>query len=119
MAKAEIVTPGGATVLIEGTAEEIAVLIKLFDSKNAATEKGDLRKDKPNKKIKTGPRGHIEGLIESGFFEQPRGLGSIKSALEEQGQFYPVTSLSPVVLRLVRERELRRIKNNKQWTYVH
>jgi hypothetical protein len=39
-------------------------------------------------------------------------------ALEEQGQFYPVTSLSPTVLRLVRKRELRRIKDKKRWLYV-
>jgi predicted transcriptional regulator len=60
----------------------------------------------------------IIDLIDGGFFKKPKGLSSIKSTLEEQGHYYPVTTLSPVVLRLVRKRQLRRIKDKKRWQYV-
>jgi hypothetical protein len=61
----------------------------------------------------------ISNLIGAGFFKEPKQLGAVKVALEEEGEFYPVTTLSPAMLRLVRAKELRRIKDgNGRWTYV-
>jgi predicted transcriptional regulator len=57
-------------------------------------------------------------LVEGGFFKRPKGLRAIKDALEDQGHFYPVTTLSPTLLRLVKKKELRRIKEGKRWSYV-
>jgi hypothetical protein len=42
----------------------------------------------------------------------------VKAALEEQGHFYPVTTLSGLMLRLVREKKLRRLKEGKRWRYT-
>ena len=42
----------------------------------------------------------------------------IKTAMEEMGHYYPVTSLSPTLLRFVRRKELRRIKDKKVWLYT-
>jgi hypothetical protein len=60
----------------------------------------------------------VSGLIADDFFKKPKELGEIKKALEEQGHFYPRTSLSPMLIRLVRKKELRRLKDGKRWTYV-
>lgn len=61
----------------------------------------------------------LSSLIDGGFFKKPRDLASIKSALAEMGHHYPVTTLSPVMLRLVRRRSLRRIREQKRWMYVN
>ncbi len=64
------------------------------------------------------PGGLLSELIDEGYFSQPKELGAIRIALQEKGHFYPVTTLSPLMLRLVRKKELRRIKDKKHWTYV-
>ncbi len=60
-------------------------------------------------------------LIRQGFFNESRNLGEVQKVLEEKGYHYPVTSLSPTLLRLVRKGELRRtkqIKDDKEmWVY--
>ncbi len=115
MAKAQITTDGGAKVTIEGDVEEVAFLIERFD-KPASVAPVSV---KANRSIaKAGPQDRILTLLAAGFFKMPKGLSAIRSALEEQGYFYPVTTLSPVLLRLVRSRNLRRIKENNVWSYV-
>lgn len=119
MAKAQIVTSEGTRVSIEGTPDEVAAVVARIESKNSPPTQKIVQSARPHeKKSKLGPQDHISTLISQGFFKKPQGLGAIKTALEERGYFYAVTSLSPVVLRLVRKRELRRIKEKKLWTYV-
>ena len=72
----------------------------------------------PKSNARPTPVNLISGLVDGGFFKTPKELGAIKVALEEGGHFYPVTTLSPVLLRLVRKKVLRRIKDKKRWTYV-
>ena len=120
MAKAHLVTASGAKITVEGTAEEVAALVGKLD---AGASRADLRRPRqPEKRResrpKAGPVSLLSELIDGGFFKKPKELSAIKLALEEQGHFYPVTSLSPVVLRLVRKRQLRRIKDKKRWLYV-
>ncbi|HTQ51046.1 MAG TPA: hypothetical protein VMJ12_10075 [Candidatus Acidoferrales bacterium] len=117
MAKAHISLENGTKITVEGTPSEVAALIANFDKGTIAP--------KPEKKIaarkstaKPGPIDLVSELIDGGFFKKPKELGAIKTALEEHGHYYPVTTLSPAVLRLVRKRQLRRIKDNKRWLYV-
>ena len=60
----------------------------------------------------------VQQLIESGLFKQPKDLGAVKAALEEMGHHYPVTTLSGAMLRQVRKRNLRRLKEDKRWVYT-
>lgn len=119
MAKAHLTMPSGVKITIEGTSEEVAMLVRQFD---AGTGHKHDKVSRPAKqqvsRQKTGPVNLLAELIDGGFFKKPKELSAIKLALEEQGHFYPVTSLSPVVLRLVRKRQLRRIKDKKRWLYV-
>lgn len=120
MAKAHITTNKGTKVTVEGTPAEVALLVSRLEGKASASSK-DTKESAPRtrkSKTKAGPVNLISELIDGGFFKKPKELSAIKTALEEEGHYYPLTSLSPVVLRLVRRRELRRIKENKRWVYV-
>jgi hypothetical protein len=129
MATAKVTRKDGTTVNIEGTPEEVAALVqRISPADGAATRGTSRRRSKPaprkskakeptNKPM--GPVDYIRELIESDFFASKRGLGEIKAKLDEQAHFYPVTSLSPAVIRLVRRRELRRLKEGGTWKYVN
>lgn len=119
MAKAHITTKDGTKVTIEGTPQEVASLVGQIKG-------GISRAPVPGKVVskhkgqpKATPINLISELIDGGFFKKPKELGAIKIALEEQGRYYPVTSLSPALLRLVRKRQLRRIKDKRRWLYVN
>jgi hypothetical protein len=122
MAKARITTRSGSKVIIEGSPEEVASLLAILERAPA----GDSApKDTPRKKerrlqsnTKQTPTTLLAELADGGFFKKPKELSAIKTALQEQGHYYPVTSLSPAVLRAVRKRILRRIRDGKRWLYV-
>lgn len=117
MPTASITLPTGARITIEGTQAEVAELIAKFQG-TSPSEAGP-KDPMPRARTKpVGPLALIIDLIDAGFFKTPQELGAVKSALETQGHFYPTTSLSPLMLRLVRGKQLRRIKTNKRWTYV-
>ena len=115
MAKAQITTENGTKVTIEGDTEEVAALIERFERTTSAVPL-PIKSSRSNSRA--GPQDRILALLATGFFRLPQGLGAIRSALEEQGHFYPATTLSPVLLRLVRNRSLRRIKESNVWSYV-
>ncbi|MGD0651000.1 MAG: hypothetical protein ABSA97_07655 [Verrucomicrobiia bacterium] len=120
MAKAHITTKSGTKITVEGTYEEVAALAKQLsesDSPVSPKSKPSKRSEKP-RQPKPTPSNLIASLIDGGFFRKPRDLASIKAALEEMGHFFPVTTLSPILLRLIRKRQLRRKKDKKRWLYT-
>ena len=119
MAKAHIITKDGTKVTIEGTPREVATLITQLKGGTSTSPAVIRAASKHKSRAKASPINLIAELIDGGFFKKPKELGAIKLALEEQGHYYPVTSLSPTVLRLVRKRQLRRIKDKKRWLYVN
>jgi hypothetical protein len=118
MARASIVTNNGTKITIEGSPQEVATLVAQFGGGRKATQALKTARTRHTSRVKPTPVGLISELIDGGFFKKPKELGAIKLALQEQGHFYPVTTLSPALLRLVRKRELRRIKDQKRWLYV-
>ncbi len=118
MAKAHIITKNGVKITVEGTPGEVAIMVSQFKTGNVRSLQA---RDEPKHKSrpKATPVNLISELIDGNFFKKPKELSSIKLALEEQGHYYPVTTLSPALLRLVRKRYLRRIKDKKRWLYVH
>jgi hypothetical protein len=119
MAKAEITTPQGVRIKLEGTSDEIAQVLDKLDKKvSSADRPRQIKSSSPRKSGRVLLVDHIASLIDSDFFKKPRGLAEIKAALEEMGHHYPVTTLSPVMLRQVRKKFLRRIREDKLWTYV-
>jgi hypothetical protein len=121
----------GTTVTIEGTADEVASLLERFSGSKPAksavgsgrSERGESFSKAPTKKgaksRPTGPTDYVRGLVAEGFFATKRGLADIQKELERGAHFYPLTTLSPTMVRLVRQHEVRRLKENGQWMYVN
>jgi len=60
-------------------------------------------------------------LKAEGFFDQQRGIGEIREELQTHGWRYGLTDLSGPLMKLVRERELRRskVKDGNKTTYKY
>jgi len=118
MPKATYSAPSGATVVVEGAQDEVISIVRLLEL-NAQTRVQPIAIEAGRANSgRTTPMGLLLALIAQGFFSKPKELGSVKLVLEEGGHFYPTTTLSPLMLRLVRRRELRRIKDKGHWLYV-
>lgn len=126
MAKANIITKNGTTIAIEGTAEEVSLLIERFNGGDGSFEKHGKKESKSpaaksaavKSRSKAGPKSRIVELIEEGFFKKPKSLGDIKTELEVRAHFYAMNELSTPILRAVKARELRRIKDAGAWKYA-
>lgn len=125
MAKANMVLPDGTKVALEGTAEEVAILLaKCSQNSSAPGPKGPRPKRQKASRAKaqgskkSGPQTYIAELVTEGYFKTKRTLGDTQKKLEERGHIYAQTSLSPAMTRLTRKRTLRRIKEKKGWAYV-
>lgn len=129
MAKAKLVLPDGTKVDIEGTVEEVAILLGKFSAQESSsdTSGGGSKKKTKRKKKKTGggsskntvgPTSLITELADEGFFKSKRVLRDIQKKLEERGHIYARTSISPALTVLTRKRTIRRLKENKKWVYV-
>jgi hypothetical protein len=121
MAKATIKSRTGATITVEGTPEEVSNVISAYEKTSVVGHAKEAiaraRATKKTEKKKESASDLIVGLKEEGFFEKPKTLGEIGTALEERGFLYPVTSLSGIVLGLLKKRMLRRKKLERKWVY--
>jgi hypothetical protein len=122
MTKANLITKQGTRVSIEGAPGDVAALIDRLDGdskgerNSAGFTRGSKRKIAESEKVT--PINLISSLIQKGFFRKPKDLASVKAALEELGHYYPRTTLSPALLRLVRKRQLRRLRDKQGWMYT-
>jgi hypothetical protein len=72
----------------------------------------------------TVPRSTPSRVLElkaEGFFDRQRGIGEIREELQTHGWRYGLTDLSGPLMKLVRERELRRskVKDGNKTTYKY
>jgi predicted glycosyltransferase len=121
MAKATIKSSSGAVITIEAEQSELSSILAAYERTSVVDQAkkaiARTRTAKRGEKKREGASDLIIDLRESGFFKEPKSLGQISDALEEKGYLYPVTSLSGVVLGLVKKRELRRKKKEGKWLY--
>lgn len=120
MPKAEITLPSGAKITIEASDREIRELV---DHYAAAGNTGkqparQARIGTPREREVEGPTGHLRHLKDEGFFGRKRSLGAVQERLAELGHIYPQTTLSPILIKLTKRRELRRMKEKGIWVYV-
>lgn len=73
---------------------------------------------KPQRKKSTSVASLIEGLKDDGFFNDPKNLNEIRLELAKNNYHYSVTSLTNPLQRLVRQRVLGRMLQNRRWAYV-
>jgi hypothetical protein len=120
MAKAHLTTRAGTRVVVEGDPAEIAALVNQIDGETVSskTSRAEVSGGKQRRRSKTTPINLLSTLIDSGFFKKPKDLAAVKVALEEMGHHYPITTLSPALLRLVRKRQLRRLRDKNRWLYT-
>lgn len=121
MAKAHLTTKTGTRIVIEGDPVEVATLVKQIagETGSSKTSRAEgVRSGKRGRQSKATPINLLSTLIDSRFFRKPKDLAAVKVALEEMGHHYPVTTLSPALLRLVRKRQLRRLKGKNRWLYT-
>lgn len=119
MATAQITTPDGISIKVDGTADEISsVIARLQKGTASAGKRGPKTKSGRDTTESTRLVDLIDGLVDAGFFRKPRDLAGVKAALAEMGHHYPVTTLSGAMLRKVRNRSLRRLKQEKRWFYA-
>lgn len=135
MATASIDLPNGAKVQVEGTAEDINKILALCGAVKVGAEAD--RVDSVTQRVK-GKRGRqvarsapavrrvtggamqqIRELIDDAFFQEKRSISHVQQKLEELGHIYPLTHLSTPLRRLVKNKELRRMREDKNWVYVN
>jgi predicted transcriptional regulator YheO len=121
MVKATIKSKTGASIIIEGTKEEVAKILSDFE--RTATI-GYVKEEISRRKIKKREEKKrmtasdlIVELKEEGYFDKPKSLTDIAQALESRGFIYPTTTLSGVVLGLVKRKLLGRKKVDGKWVY--
>jgi hypothetical protein len=121
MAKATIKSKSGALITVEGTENEVASILGVFERtavvghvKELVTKAQATKKDE---KKRAAASDLIVRLKEDGFFDKAKGLGEIATALEEKGYIYPVTTLSGVMLGLVQKKFFGRKKLENRWVY--
>jgi len=121
MPKATIKSKSGAVITIDGSESEIAKIVSAFEqSERVVRVRQRVSKMKVERKEQKKRQSAAElmiGLKEEGYFDKPKALGDITQALEEKGYLYPVTTLSGVVLSLVKNKHLRRKKVEGRWVY--
>jgi len=117
MPTAHIKTPDGTTIRVQGTADEITAVVERLKA-DAAGRTGGKKSKSRTPSGRQGLSELIDSQVERGFFNKPVDLASVKSALEQMGHHYPLTTLSPTMLRLVRQRRLRRIKKDNRSHYT-
>ena len=119
MAKAQITMPDGIVIKIDGTPEEVSAVLREM-KKQPPPEREKLQRGaggrKKHSRILIGDL--LDSLNDGGFFKKPRGLAEVKTALAEMGHHYPLTTLSGAMLKEVRKRNLRRMREEKHWVYA-
>src|SRR5207302_22016 len=106
-------------ITIEGNESEVSTILATYERTSVVDQaKKAIARSRTTKKSEKGRQGASDLIVElreAGFFEKPKSLGEIAHALEEKGYLYPVTTLSGVVLGLVKKRELHRKKHEGKW----
>lgn len=119
MVKANIETSSGTKIFIDGKPEDVSQVMLLFEGKEhniKESYEGNIKSKKMKKGV--GLTTYVRELKEEGLFDKPKDLISIKQELAKRAHIYPVTSIQPTLLNLVKAKELGRLKEDSKWVYV-
>jgi hypothetical protein len=121
MATANIQLPDGTKVSIEGSPEEVARLLALYASKepmHAEPRANRSKRASSSTRVSGGATPHLRNLLAEDYFSERRSLADVQRRLEELGHIFPLDQLSTPLRRLVVGRQLRRLREGKNWAYV-
>jgi hypothetical protein len=130
MAKATLNLPDGTVVTVEGSPDEIARITSLHSQSVGGNAAPPRRKTSTPKKRspkaaagerrnKEGPQSQILELKAEDFFKEKRSLRDVQRKLEEMGHIYSLNNITSPLIRLVRNKTFRRIKDEGVWYYVN
>lgn len=129
MGELEIKLSSGGVATVRGTPAEIAEVLKLAGLAVASSDPAGSGAQKHAKHVAEpkkargralGPTARVVELVDEGFFKSRRTLADILDELKRGGHLYKVTDLSPIVVRLVRDKRLRRAKGDGgRWVYAN
>jgi hypothetical protein len=118
VAKAEITTADGLKIKVDGTPEEVAKILERARRGSGPTRSQKATKRTKDSREREGLPALLDALRDEKFFKTKRPLGDIRARLSELGHHYSSTTLGKQLLREVRGRGLRRLKEKGQWVYV-
>jgi hypothetical protein len=117
MANAKISIPGGISVELDGTPDEISAVLDNLKNKQTVVLSVAAADNSAGKS-----RGEIAGLIDTlkseDFFRTPRRLPEVQEKLAEVGHHFPLTTLSGAMQSQSKRRNLRRFKRDGKYVYV-
>jgi len=126
MVKVIIKTRAGTQIIVEGDMKEVEEIIFDIQRKDhflymkyedLMLRRNEMAHGTRDLRPKTATDQIIK-LKQNNFFRDKRNLKEISDALAKEGFHYPLTTLSAVVLRLVRRGELGRLPEKGKWFYV-
>jgi hypothetical protein len=132
MPTANIELANGTKVQIDGSPEEIARVLALYQQPRSTPQpsghepaaqtsgRKPRKADRPGSgsRSRKGAIQHIRVLIGEQFFDERQTLEAVRVKLEEHGHIYSQNQISTPLRRLVVSRELRRLREGKNWIYV-
>jgi hypothetical protein len=125
MVKATIRTKSGTEIEIESDRQTIMEIISTIQRREELRERFREESKRRHEEVihrqsaaPVSATGFILRLEREGFFKEKRTLGEIQSELQKNGYMYPLSTLSAVMLRLIRHGDLERIKDEDKWRYV-
>lgn len=117
MAKAQIQTPEGINIKLEGAPDEIAAVLNEIKGRSKTEPTGTKTKSRSKSNRVTVPS-LMEELRNQGFFKKGKTMAEVKQRLADMGHIYPSTALSGPLRGEVRKRRLRRFKENSEYVYA-
>ena len=68
--------------------------------------------------VQSGVTGEVRKLITSGFFNEPKKFGAIKSELKNRGISIKPSSLNVILIKMVERKEIIRIGQKRFYLYL-
>jgi hypothetical protein len=123
MSRTALTLPNGTKVTVEGTPEEVEQIVNRITSTKAESVPSQRNSTavttQPRKTDRPSPTERVRLLKEEGYFREKRTLGNVQSELSEKGHIHAMGDLSPVLIRMTRAGELRRMREKGNWVYVN
>ena len=123
MTKATIKTKAGTEIVIESDKETIEYIVSAIQRREEMTTYLRASRETRDKEIHgEQPRNATQMILKfkrEGYFKSERTATEVMEALKKEAFHYPLTTLYPVILRIVKKGYLGRLKNKEgNWVYV-
>lgn len=114
-------------ITIESDRQTIQDIVATVQRRDESRERFMVEREKRQtpqifNETKAAPTNATEAILKlksEEFFKTKKSLSEVRNELERRGFIYPNTTLSPLLLKLVKRGELGRLSEGGVWVYVH